>query len=65
MTVFRILFGIDTLVAVVALWFFVIGLGDGSVSSFNMLLWLVPRVVQNDGYKPVPLRPQARPNRSQ
>jgi hypothetical protein len=35
-----LLFGIDAAVALVALYFFVVGLGDGSVSSFNILLWL-------------------------
>ena len=32
--------GIDALVALVVLYFFIVGLGDGSVSSFNGLLWL-------------------------
>jgi multisubunit Na+/H+ antiporter MnhF subunit len=36
----RTLLGIDLLVALVVLYFFVIGLADGSVSSFNMSLWL-------------------------
>jgi hypothetical protein len=36
----RILLGIDLLVALVVVYFFVIGLVDGSVSSFNMSLWL-------------------------
>jgi hypothetical protein len=40
MLFFRILFGFDSLVALVALYFFVVGLADGSVSSFNILLWL-------------------------
>ncbi|CAN0496004.1 unnamed protein product [Phaeothamnion confervicola] len=40
MMFFRILFGIDAIVAVTALYFFGIGLSDGSVSSFNILLWL-------------------------
>lgn len=40
MLLFRILFGFDSLVALVALYFFVVGLADGSVSSFNILLWL-------------------------
>ena len=39
MTLFRILFAIDALVALVVLYFFVAGLGDGSVSSFNGGLW--------------------------
>ncbi len=37
---FRLCLAIDALVALVALYFFVIGLGDGSVSSFNIVLWL-------------------------
>jgi hypothetical protein len=36
----RSLLGIDLLVALVVVYFFVIGLADGSVSSFNMSLWL-------------------------
>jgi hypothetical protein len=35
-----ILFGIDLIAAAVLLYFFIIGIGDGSVSSFNMGLWL-------------------------
>lgn len=37
---FKILWGIDAVIALVFLYFFVVGLGDGSVSSFNMRLWL-------------------------
>ena len=37
---FRILLGIDIATAMVILYFFGVGLGDGSVSSFNMHLWL-------------------------
>jgi hypothetical protein len=40
MIFFRILFGIDVAIAAVALWFFSVGLNDGSVSSFNMYLWM-------------------------
>ena len=40
MIFFRILFGIDALAAAVVLFFFVWGLSDGSVSSFNILEWL-------------------------
>ena len=36
----RTLLGIDLLVALGIAYFFVIGLADGSVSSFNMSLWL-------------------------
>lgn len=39
MVLFRILFGFDVLVALVVLYFFVVGLQDGSVSSFNGGLW--------------------------
>lgn len=38
---FRVVWGFDALIAAVFLVFFVIGLGDGTVSSFNMGLWLV------------------------
>lgn len=37
---FRLLFGLDGLAALVVLYFFVAGLADGSVSSFNIELWL-------------------------
>jgi hypothetical protein len=37
---FWALFGIDVAVALVVAYFFVIGLLDGSVSSFNITLWL-------------------------
>jgi Na+/melibiose symporter-like transporter len=40
MTMFGFLFGIDILIAAIMLYFFTVGLGDGSVSSFNLLLWL-------------------------
>lgn len=40
MVFYRILFGIDLIAAAVIVYFFVIGLADGSVSSFNMGLWL-------------------------
>lgn len=40
MTVFiRTLLGIDVLAALVVFYFFVVGLADGSVSSFNGELW--------------------------
>jgi hypothetical protein len=41
MIAFRILSGIDVLAAGVAAFFFLWGLRDGSVSSFNILLWFV------------------------
>jgi hypothetical protein len=37
---FRFLLGVDALAALVVVYFFFIGLADGSVSSFNMGLWL-------------------------
>ena len=37
---FRIVWGIDVIVALIALLFFVWGINDGSVSSFNMALWV-------------------------
>jgi hypothetical protein len=40
MKLFWTLFSIDALVAAVVLFFFFAGLGDGSVSSFNIRLWL-------------------------
>jgi len=40
MIAFRILFGIDALAAAVVVFFFLWGLSDGTVSSFNILLWL-------------------------
>jgi hypothetical protein len=40
MIFFWILFVIDAAIALVALYFFFIGLADGSVSSFNIALWL-------------------------
>ena len=38
--VFRLLLGLDGLAALVVLYFFAAGLADGSVSSFNIELWL-------------------------
>jgi len=40
MTVFRMLWGVDVVAAVIAVAFFFIGIADGSVSSFNVLLWV-------------------------
>jgi hypothetical protein len=37
---FRILLGLDIAAAAVVIYFFLVGLVDGSVSSFNMDLWL-------------------------
>ena len=41
MWLLRILFGIDAAAALVILYFFFVGLADGSVSSFNGGLWTV------------------------
>jgi hypothetical protein len=38
---FWFLWGLDALIALVVLYFFFTGLFDGSVSSFNMGLWLI------------------------
>lgn len=38
---FRILWVTDVVVGIVAVIFFVIGIGDGSVSSFNIAVWLL------------------------
>jgi hypothetical protein len=38
-TLFRIVWGIDVIVALVAVFFFLWGVQDGSVSSFNIVLW--------------------------
>lgn len=38
---FWVLWGFDALIALVVLYFFFIGLADGSVSSFNIGLWLL------------------------
>lgn len=40
MKLFWTLYGIDAVIALIALYFFVAGLSDGSVSDFNILLWL-------------------------
>jgi hypothetical protein len=36
---FGILYGIDATIAAIALYFFAVGLNDGSVSSFHVALW--------------------------
>ena len=45
MKFFWILWGFDAIISLVVLYFFFIGLNDGSVSSFNMELWAVILVV--------------------
>jgi hypothetical protein len=37
---FRVLWGVDIVAALIGVAFFFIGLADGTVSSFNMMLWL-------------------------
>jgi hypothetical protein len=41
MTTFWILWGFDGIITLVVLYFFMVGLSDGSVSSFNMGLWMI------------------------
>jgi hypothetical protein len=38
---FWIPWGIDAVIAAIAVFFFLWGLADGSVSSFNIVLWMV------------------------
>lgn len=40
LVLYRLLLGIDALVAAVVVYFLLEGLADGSVSSFNMGLWM-------------------------
>lgn len=40
MAMFWVLFAIDSLLSVIALFFFFLGLANGFVSGFYMLLWL-------------------------
>jgi hypothetical protein len=40
MNFFWVLWGFDAIITLVILYFFFIGLADGSVSSFNMGLWV-------------------------
>lgn len=40
MNFFWILWIFDALIALVAVYFFIVGLSDGTVSSFNIKLWL-------------------------
>lgn len=41
MTFFRILWGFNALIALVVLFFFFWGIADGTVSSFNIGIWLI------------------------
>ncbi|MFN7953874.1 MAG: osmoprotectant transporter permease [bacterium] len=38
---FWFLWGVDVVAALVALYFFFVGLGDGSVSAFNARIWIL------------------------
>jgi hypothetical protein len=38
---FWVLWAIDALISVIALFFFLVGVADGSVSSFNLGIWIV------------------------
>lgn len=38
---FRLLLGVDAAVTGLVLWFFLVGLEDGSVSEFNIAAWLL------------------------
>ncbi|MEZ4826626.1 MAG: osmoprotectant transporter permease [Bacteroidia bacterium] len=40
MITYWVLFGIAAVVGLIAVYFFIVGLLDGTVSSTNMLLWL-------------------------
>jgi hypothetical protein len=37
---FWFLWGVDALTTLIAVYFFFVGLADGSVSSFNIVIWL-------------------------
>jgi hypothetical protein len=39
--VYKFLLAVDAIVAAVVIYFFVVGLGDGSISDFNIRLWLI------------------------
>lgn len=45
MKFFWFLWIIDLVTALITLYFFFVGIADGSVSSFNMALWLILLVV--------------------
>jgi len=40
MMLYRTMFGLAALAAIIVVWFFIEGLGDGSISSVNIGLWL-------------------------
>ena len=41
MLTFRVFWAVDAILAAIAVGFFLIGLGDGSVSAFNIGIWLL------------------------
>lgn len=41
MILFWILWGFDAILSLIVLYFFLTGLNDGSVSSSNMVMWLI------------------------
>ncbi|GAB3782921.1 hypothetical protein GCM10028818_39780 [Spirosoma horti] len=41
MYLFWTFWGIDALVAATLVYFFFVGLGDGTISSYNIFLWLI------------------------
>ena len=41
MILFRIVWGIDAIAAMIVLYFFFVGLADGTVSSFNIAIWAI------------------------
>ena len=38
---FWLAWGLDAIIAAIAVFFFYVGLADGSVSSFNIAIWMV------------------------
>lgn len=40
MRIYIPLLAIDSIALLIALYFFLVGIGDGTVSSFNIMLWL-------------------------
>ncbi len=39
MKTYRVFFAVDAIALLIAAYFFFVGIGDGSVSSFNIVLW--------------------------
>ncbi|MBS0239813.1 MAG: osmoprotectant transporter permease [Proteobacteria bacterium] len=40
MKTFRVFLAVDAIALLIAAYFFFVGIGDGSISSFNVTLWL-------------------------